>query len=383
MRKESSRPESTLTTRSAASTLYLALELSHREWKLAFTSGLAVKAQIRSVPAGDLARLREEIARARKVLALAAKCRVLSCYEAGREGFWVHRALTSIGVVNVVVDSASIEVNRRRRRAKTDRLDAAALADLLVRYDLGGRRVLAAVRVPTPEQEDARPLHRELCTAKDDRTRLINRVRGLLAGQGLRVETVHSDLDLAALRTWAGKPLLLGLARRLASELERLGVLHRRILELEAERRHALTLADTKASEQAALLTRLRAIGPNSARLLAHELFSWRDLRNRRQVGALAGLTPTPFTSGDTEREQGISKAGIRSVRYLAIEIAWGWLRFQPRSALARWYQKRFGKGGSRLRKIGIVALARKLLIALWRFVTFGEIPAGAKLKPA
>lgn len=123
--------------------------------------------------------------------------------------------------------------------------------------------------------------------------------------------------------------------------------------------------------------------GPNSARLLAHELFSWRDLRNRRQVGALAGLTPTPFTSGDTEREQGISKAGIRSVRYLAIEIAWGWLRFQPRSALARWYQKRFGKGGSRLRKIGIVALARKLLIALWRFVTFGEIPAGAKLKPA
>lgn len=379
MSNETSRPQCTATV----ATLYLALELSLREWKLAFTSGLSVKARIRAVPSGNLARLREEIARACKVLALPASCRVLSCYEAGREAFWVHRALTSIGLMNLVVDSASIEVNRRRRRAKTDRLDATALVDLLVRHDLGGRHVLAPVRVPTPEQEDARQLHRELSSAKHDQTRLINRIRGLLAGQGVRVAILRPDLDLDELRTWNDRPLLPGLRQRLASELERFAALHRRILDLEALRRHALAESDTHAREQAARLTQLRAIGPNSAWLLAHELFSWRELRNRRQVGALAGLTPTPFNSGDSEREQGISKAGIRSVRHLAVEIAWGWLRFQPRSALARWYEKRFGKGSSRLRKIGIVALARKLLIALWRFVTFGEVPAGAKLKPA
>lgn len=379
MSKETSRPDDNPTV----PTLYLALELAQREWKLAFTSGLAVQAHVSAIPAGDLVRLREQIARARKRLALPADCRVLSCYEAGRDAFWVHRALTCAGLQNLVVDSASIEVNRRRRRAKTDRLDAIGLLDVLVRHDLGGRRVLAAVRVPTPEQEDARQLHRELNSTKHDQTRLINRVRGLLAGQGVRVQTLRADLALDSLRTWNGQPLLPGLKQRLAAELEHLGSLHRRILDLDAQRRQALAKPDTRAREQVAQLLRLRAIGVNSAWLFVHELFAWRDLRNRRQVGALAGLTPTPFSSGTTEREQGISKAGIRSVRHLAVEIAWSWLRFQPRSALARWYQRRFGKGSSRLRKIGIVALARKVLIALWRFLAFGEIPAGAKLKPA
>ena len=379
MPKETPRPDDNPTV----PTLYLALELSHREWKLAFTSGLAVKARVRAIPAGNLLRLRDEIARARKLLALPAGCRVLSSYEAGRDAFWVHRALTAAGLHNLVVDSSSIEVNRRRRRAKTDRLDAVGLLDLLVRHHLGGRRVLAVVRVPTPEQEDARQLHRELGSAKRDQTRLINRVRGLLAGQGVRVETVRANLELDRLRAWDGQPLLPGLRRRLAAELQHLGTLHRRILDLEGQRRRGLAEADTRARELAGQLLRLRAIGINSAWLLVHELFAWRDLRNRRQIGALAGLTPTPFASGDTHREQGISKAGLRSVRHIAIEIAWGWLRFQPRSALARWYQKRFGHGSARLRKIGIVALARKLLIALWRFLTFGEIPAGAQLKPA
>lgn len=379
MSKETSRPDDNPTV----PTLYLALELAQREWKLAFTSGLAVQAHVGAISAGDLVRLREQIARARKRLALPADCRILSCYEAGRDAFWVHRALASAGLQNLVVDSASIEVNRRRRRAKTDRLDAVGLLDVLVRHHLGGRRVLAVVRVPTPEQEDARQLHRELSSAKHDQTRLINRVRGLLAGQGVRVQTVRADLALDSLRTWNGQPLLPGLKQRLAAELEHLGALHRRILDLDAQRRQALAKPDTRAREQVAQLLRLRAIGVNSAWLFVHELFAWRDLRNRRQVGALAGLTPTPFSSGNTEREQGISKAGIRSVRHLAVEIAWSWLRFQPKSALARWYQRRFGKGSSRLRKIGIVALARKVLIALWRFLAFGEIPAGAKLKPA
>lgn len=379
MSKETSRPDDNPTV----PTLYLALELAQREWKLAFTSGLAVHAHVGAIPAGDLVRLREQMARARKRLALPANCRVLSCYEAGRDAFWVHRALTSAGIHNLVVDSASIEVNRRRRRAKTDRLDALGLLDVLVRHDLGGRRVLATVRVPTPEQEDARQLHRELNSTKHDQTRLINRVRGLLAGQGVRVQTLRADLALDALRTWNNQPLLPGLRQRLAAELEHLGALHRRILDLDTQRRQALAKPDSRTREQVAQLLRLRAIGVNSAWLFVHELFAWRDLRNRRQVGALAGLTPTPFSSGNTEREQGISKAGLRSVRHLAVEIAWSWLRFQPRSALARWYQRRFGKGSSRLRKIGIVALARKVLIALWRFLAFGEIPAGAKLKPA
>lgn len=365
----------------SAPTLYLAFELGARQWKLGFSAGLGCAPLLRTVAAGNLLALSQEIRGAKQRLGLPAKARVLSCYEAGRDGFWLHRALLKVGIENLIVDSSSIEVNRRQRRAKTDRLDAARLLDLVVRHDLGTRKVWSVVHVPTPEQEDARQLHRELVSLKCDRTRLINRVRGLLFGQGVRVPRVHAQLDLDALHNWEGQPILPGLRERLRAELAHLATVHRRILDLEACRRQQLKVSAERSQALVARLMQLRALGVNTSWLFVHELFAWRNLRNRRQLGALAGLTPTPYASGDTTRERGISKAGLRSVRHYAIELAWLWLHFQPRSDLALWYQRRFGSGSSRLRRIGIVALARKLLIALWRFVEFDEIPKGAVLK--
>ena len=366
----------------AAPTLYLALELGRAQWKLGFSTRLGERPRLRTIAGGSLLELASEIASAKKYFGLGRDCRVLSCYEAGRDGFWLHRALLEAGIESLVVDSSSIEVNRRQRKAKTDALDARKLLDLLIRFDLGSRHVWSVVRVPTPEQEDSRHLHRELRTLKTDQTRLRNRIRGLLFGQGIRVGAISGRLDLDRLRCWDGKPLLAGLQRRLVAELERLTSVHRRILELEAARRSALATSSERSLAQAAKLMRLRGLGHNASWLFAHELFGWRELRNRRQVGGLAGLTPTPHASGDSTSERGISKAGIRSVRHMAIEIAWRWTHFQPRSALTLWYQKRFGQGGPRLRRIGIVALARKLLVALWRYLEFDEVPQGAKLKP-
>jgi transposase len=367
----------------SAPTLYLAFELGASQWKLGFSAGLGSTPLLRTVKAGDLLAVSQEIGRAKQRLALPAKARVLSCYEAGRDGFWLHRALVKVGIENLIVDSSSIEVNRRQRRAKTDRLDAARLLDLLVRHDLGTRKVWSVVHVPSPEQEDARQLHREMISLKCDRTRLVNRVRGLLFSQGIRVPRVDAELDLDALRDWQGQSILAGLRQRLRAELAHLATVHRRILDLEAQRRQLLKLRDERSEALLARLMRLRSLGANISWLLVHELFAWRNLRNRRQVGALAGLAPTPYASGDTARERGISKAGIRSVRHYAVELAWLWLHFQPRSQLARWYQRRFAKGSSRLRRIGIVALARKLLIALWRYLEFDELPKGAVLKAA
>jgi transposase len=307
---------------------------------------------------------------------------VRSCYEAGREGFWLHRWLASEGIESHVVDASSIEVNRRLRRAKTDRMDAGRLLLLLVRFFGGERRVWSVVRVPSVEEEDRRHLHRELLTMKRDRTRLANRVQGLLANQGLRVDwrkPLQEQLD--ALRSWDGTALPRGLRARLDQERERLELLNRQIEALEAMRRDRIRAGSGAAVEKVQQLLTLQGVGSNSAWLYVMEFFAWRQFRNRREVGALAGLTPTPYQSGESQREQGIAKAGNRHVRAMAIEIAWGWLRFQPKSALTRWYQERFGHGSSRLRRIGIVALARKLLIALWRFLETGVVPEGAKLK--
>ena len=318
----------------SAPTLYLAFELGASQWKLGFSAGLGSMPLLRTVKAGDLLAVSQETARAKQHFALPARARVLSCYEAGRDGFWLHRALLRAGIENLVVDSSSIEVNRRQRRAKTDRLDAARLLDLLVRHDLGTRKVWSVVHVPTPEQEDARQLHRELVSLKCDRTRLVNRVRGLLFSQGIRVAHGVAELDLDALRDWQHQPILAGLRERLRAELTHLATVHRRILDREAQRRQLLKLRDERSEALVARLMQLRSLGANISWLLVHELCSWRNLRNRRQVGGLAGLTPTPYASGDTTRERGISKAGIRSVRHMAIELAWLWLHFQPRSQL-------------------------------------------------
>ena len=364
-------------------TLCVSFELGEGTWKLSFTSGFGEQVLRRGVRSRD----REGVLRALEAMkerfGLAPDCRLVSCYEAGRDGFWLHRFLVAHGVENLVVDSSSIEVSRRRRRAKTDRLDGESLLDLLLRHRAGSRKkVWSVVRVPTVEQEDRRHLHRELQSAKRDRTRVTNRMKGLLANHGLTLDLKRdAPAQLAALRQWDGSPLPASLQARLAREWERVVFYTELIERLEAERRELFRHSPDPAVEKARQMNLLRGIGMNSAWLYAMELFGWRELRNRKEVGAIVGLTPTPHDSGQQERERGIGKAGNRHVRAMAIEIAWGWLRFQPQSELSKWYERRFGHGSKRVRKIGIVALARKLLIELWRFLETGVVPAGAELK--
>jgi transposase len=364
--------------------LFLAFELGANQWKLGFTTGAAQRPRERNVPARHIEAVREEIRKAKQRFGLPEEAPVISCYEAGRDGFWLHRWLVTQGVANCVVDSASIEVNRRHRRAKTDRLDVQKLLMMLLRHAAGERKVWSIVRVPSVEEEDRRQLHRALATVKQDRTRVINRIKGLLAAHGL-VMPPGGDFpqQLEHLRLWDGTPLPVGLRHRLDQEWEHVQALAQRIAQLEAERRAVLRTAEDAVTKKVPQLLMLKGIGINSAWVFVMEFFGWRAFRNRKEVGALSGLTPTPYASGNTAYERGIAKAGNPHIRAMAIEIAWGWLRFQPESALTQWYQQRFGHGSSRLRRIGIVALARKLLIALWRFVETGVLPDGAALKGA
>jgi transposase len=362
--------------------LYLAFELGSKEWKLGFSVGFGQRPRERTVLAGDLCGVRREIERAKERFGLSGEARVLSCYEAGRDGFWLHRYLVHLGVRNLVVDSSSVEVNRRARRAKTDRMDLGKLVSMLMRYDNGERRLWSVVRVPTVEQEDSRQLHRDLVALRGERTRHINRIKGLLASYGVRMAIRRDFLDrLERVRLWDGSPVPLGLRRRLGREYERLEMVKRQVEQVEAERGDLVRTLGTPDVEKVRQLLDLRGIGINSAWLYVMEFFGWREFRNRREVGALAGLTPTPHQSGDESWERGISKAGNRSIRSMAIQIAWAWLRWQPQSQLSRWYEQRFGNGSPRLRRIGIVALARKLLVDLWRYLQHGVIPEGAELK--
>jgi transposase len=364
--------------------LYLAFELGSHEWKLGFTTEPGATPRVRTMPARDLERLTREIADAQQWFGLKAAPPVRSCYEAGRDGFWLHRYLTSRGIANVVVDSSSIEVNRRLRRAKSDGLDARKLLGMLLRYHAGERAVWSVVRVPTVEAEDRRQLHRELRTLKQERIRVANRMNGLLANQGLWLPP-GTDVGIAAktMRLWDGSPVPAALRARLEREGEHAQFLRTRIRELERARQRAIAHGHGEAIDKVRQLLRLRAVGPTGAWVYVNEFFGWRRFRNRKEVGAAAGLTPTSYQSGDGSREQGISKAGSRHLRAVAIETAWGWLRYQPRSRLSCWYQARFGRGGTRARKVGIVALARKLLIELWRFLELGVVPEGASLKTA
>lgn len=366
----------------SGATLYVAFDLGERSWTLAMTVGLGQKPRVRTMRAGELATLERELDRAQERFGLGADSRVVSCYEAGRDGFWLHRFLAGIGVESHVVDPASMEVNRRGRRVKTDRVDAEGLLRRLVRYDAGERKLWSVVRVPSVEEEDARHLHRQLGTLKQERTRLINRIKGLLASQGLRAQPCRADfqswLEQACL--WDGSLLPPGLRSRLDVESQRLEYLGRQIRELEQQRRRLLKESEEEAIDKVRRLLKLKGIGNNCAWLLVMELFGWREFRNRKQVGSIAGLTPTPHRSGQGARELGIDKAGNRRVRTMIVQIAWGWLRHQPKSALSQWYERRFAQGPPRLRRIGIVALARKLLIALWMWTEHGIVPEGAEI---
>jgi transposase len=362
--------------------LFLAFELSRKKWKLGFSDGKSPNWREVTIDAQDLKRVEREVGKAKQKLGLAPTVEVKSCYEAGREGFWLHRWLWSKGIGNVVVDAASIEVNRRSRRAKTDRLDVGKLLDQLIRYVGGDHRKLAVVNVPSVEVEDARQLHREMETLKYEQTQHRTRIESLLFTQGVDTSVSRDFLKrLDQFRTWNDDPIPPEMKARLVREYQRLQLVEVELAELKKQQREQLRTAATPSMEKVKLLQTLCGIAMNSSWLFVMEFFDWRHFRNRRQVGAAMGATPVPYQSGDSHREQGISRSGNRRVRSMAVEIAWCWLRFQPDSHLSRWYQRRFGHGGKRLRRIGIVALARRLMIDLWRYLETGTVPKGAKLK--
>jgi transposase len=361
-------------------TLYVAFEVGKKEWKLAMTSGFGVAPWVRTIASGDLRAVERALRDGRRRFRVPADAAVVSCYEAGRDGFWIHRALTLLGIRNRVVDSASIEVNRRARRAKTDRLDALKLVQMLVRVCAGERKVWSEVRVPTVAEEAARHVSRERTALTKEQTRLVNQMRGWLATFGSRLPPRRDGSWWTTVRDWAGEALPAEVQARLARAAARGEALARQIAALEAQQHTAVTIAspDTPLHQ----LVQLKGVATTSASVLLDEGLVWRAFRNRRQIGGLLGFAPTPYESGESRREQGISRAGNTQLQAISIQLAWNWVRWQPQSALTRWYRTNFGKG-KRARRIGIVAVARKLVIALWRYVTTGVVPDGAILKGA
>src|SRR5262245_38473512 len=361
--------------------LYLALELSKKTWNLAFSDGRCARARIRSIEAGNLQGLAAEIAQAKRHFGLEVTARSVSCYEAGREGFWVHRALTKNGVDNVIVDAASIDV-QRRKRAKTDRLDAESLLRKLVRHHGGEGGVWSVIRVPSMEAEDGRQMHREIGVLQQEVQQHRTRIQSLLFTHGVVVKTPPKRMrDFDELRCWDGEPLPAELRERLRREAARLEVALQQSRMVRKEQQARLKTTATPAMEKIRLLQRLCGIAMTSSWVFVMELFGWRKFANRREVAGALGVTPMPYQSGDSAREQGISRAGNRRVRTMAIEIAWSWLRYQPNSDLSQWYRRRFGSGERRMRRIGNVAMARRLMIDLWRYVEQGIVPAGAVMK--
>ena len=380
---------------SRVNTLYISIELSATKWKLGFADRFGRIPRVRSLDAGDFRLLRREIKAAKKTFGLEADASVVSCYEAGRDGFWIHRCLVSMGIESHIVEPASIEVNRKKRRAKTDRIDAQKIVIALMRFKVGDRFACRMIRIPDAESEDARHLNREMRTIKTEQTAHSNRIRSLLVTQGISNVVIDRNFarQLESMRTAEGIPLAKQLRQRLRREFDRLALATEQIRLLPMQQAKMIRLAAKEVAQSEAEanspraaviaehLMSLSGIGPVTAWTLSTEVFSWRDIANRRQLAALAGLTPTPHASGDEEKEQGISKSGRGELRVLMIEIAWDWLLHQPSSELTKWYERRFNDGTKRNRKIGIVALARKLLVALGKYVRDGEIPADAKLK--
>lgn len=376
--------ETTRTTECSAptATLYVAFELGSTKWVLASTTAAAQAARVRQVRAADLTAVTREVLAAKARFGLPIDAPVRSCYEAGRDGFWPHRWLLGQGVDNIVVDSSSIEVTRRARHAKTDRLDAARLLQQLLRFAHGEGKVWSVVRVPTPEAEAARQLTREIATVRTDRARVRNRLLGLLASQGIRCPLTRKFPQvLPALRTGDGRPLPAPFQERLVREWTHLTEIQARLTHLRTAQADAIAQGADRVAQVARTLCRLAGIAEKSAALYSAELFATRTFTNGREVGALTGLAPVPYRSDQRVRDQGISKAGRAELRRVSIQVAWLWLRYQRDSDLAHWYHRRFAAAGGRSRRIGIVAVARKLVVALWRFVAHGVIPAGARLK--
>lgn len=365
--------------------LYIAFDLSATKWQLALSDGVAKPSDIvvdRTTVQGAKEALIGHIGLAKQRLSLDPDCPTHAVYEAGRDGYWIARWLGQLGVNCLIIDPASIAVDRKAKHIKTDAIDARKLLILLCDH-LNGRAGLRVLQPPGPSDEDARELHRLAQRLQKIRAQLAMRVQSLLFAQG--VDRVYSNglaEEVGQLRTGDGRPL----GQSLQAEI---GVLCRQIAGMDTEldaldrkRAEALAKPATETERVAGQLENLVGIGPIGAWMLAHELFGWREFKNGKHLASFLGLTPTPFASGAMNREQGISKAGSGPLRALMIQLAWSWLRYQPQSPLAQWFNERWAKGGKRSRRLGIVALARRLVILLWRFATTGEVPAGVELKP-
>jgi transposase len=368
--------------------VHIAFELSKKTWKLGVMLPGTQKMSRYSIGGGDLAELRKLLASARQKAERSSgkPVRVVSCYEAGYDGHWLHRWLTDQEVINHEIDPASIEVPRRARRAKTDRIDLDRLMRSFLAYLRGEPRVLSVVHVPSLEDEDRKRRNRERDRLKKERTAHTNRIKGLLHAQGIRDAhpmTRGFITTLEDMRTGDGRPLPMRLKEEIMREHARLSLVDQQLRQLEATSAAEVKVAAPGSVEaRIQQLIDLRSFGLISAQGLVNEAF-YRSFDNRRQVGAYFGLTGTPFNSGDSERDQGISKAGNSRARQLACEISWLWLRHQPDSELSRWFRTRVGDSKGRIKRIMIVALTRKLMVALWRYLTTGMVPAGAVLKSA
>jgi transposase len=375
-------------TRSAAvttgePTLYAALELSKNSWLLAIQIPGRDNPSLHPIKGGDaeglVAKLDAACQRLAKVVGQVPT--VTLCYEAGYDGFWLARLLEQRGIDCLVMEPASLQVNRRARRVKTDRIDVEALLHTLIAWCRGERHVCSMVVIPSVEEEDLRRSHRERDRLVRERTAHINRIKGLLFGQGIRginVKRHYKSLTPADLVTGDGRPLPERLGREIAREIGRLALVQDQLVEIEHERDHFATTSEATERKRHDLL-RLKGIGPAFSAIFARELY-YRRFANRRQVASYIGLAPSPYDSGDGRRSQGISKAGNGLVRYAMIQAAWLWLRHQPQSALSQWFHRRTEGHTGRMRRVMIVALARKLAIALWRYLELGLIPEGAIL---
>jgi transposase len=366
-------------------TIFVAIELSQKSWLVTLHSPDRDRISRHKLEGGDHAGLLSliEKERSRAEQRLGAPLRVASCYEAGYDGFWLHRLLLAAGIMNFVFDAASIPVEQRGRRAKTDRIDGELLLRTLMAHLRGEPRVVRIVKVPTVEQEDARRASRERERLIKEQTAHSNRIKALLRLQGMAVGYPRRRdwLNwLAKQRDWQGQPVSPHLLAEVTREHARLMLVRQQLAALEqAEATQACPVPQAMV-ERRDQLQRLKALGPSFATTLTSELF-YKDFDNRRQVAAYCGLPPSPWRSGGIDREQGISKAGNPRARLKAIELAWLWLRHQPESELSRWFNTRTANAGKRARRIAIVALARKLMVALWRYLTTGLVPAGATMK--
>ena len=383
--------------------LKISLELSNKEWLLTASPDYQ-KPQKKTVPSGDMVAVENAVTHFRRQFKLPAETKVICCYEAGRDGFWVAWALRAKGYEVLVIDSASIEVNRRARRTKTDRVDGMKLLNLLLRHLGGEKHAIHIVNIPSREQEDQRRIHRERDRLKKERAGHLNRIGALLALHGTKCKVdAKFEQALEKVKIWDKIPLPENLREEIKREYQRLQLTVKQLGEIKQRRRQVLkavaeaqkqqkkpnaskvpaglSLLEYQQAAKVLALMSLNGVGEISAWKLVSEYYGWRNFKNRRQVGGLAGLGGTPYSSGDSEQEQGISKAGRPDMRSLLIELAWSWLRYQPDSKISRWFQNRCSGPNKRSRRRAIVAVARQLAVAFWRYLDQGLLPEGAKIK--